>query len=52
MIIFKLVENDVSTVTVSDIMAILPNPVQVEGDSEEYEFSPKVDVKKLGILRT
>jgi hypothetical protein len=40
-----LVDNDLSTIPEDDIIAVLPNPTEL--DDKEYEFSASVDVKEL-----
>lgn len=42
---FKLVPNDLSTIHDSDIIAVPPNPTEL--DEMEYEFPATVDVKEL-----
>ena len=42
---FRIVEDDESVVTFTDIVAILPLPLQI--NEHEYEFSGKVDVTEV-----
>nr|CAI5820062.1 unnamed protein product [Callosobruchus analis] len=43
---FKLVENDISTIPISDIIAILPDRIK-NSEVKEIYFKKKVDIKEL-----